>query len=58
MSKNRQIEDSKRKLEATFWEQVNERISHAHYVPTRERRQEEEEHVNTQASSKTENDEC
>jgi len=37
MPKNRQKEDSKRKLQATFGEQVNERISHAHHVPTREK---------------------
>jgi len=37
MPKNRQEAPFQRKLQATFWEQVNERISHAHHVPTREK---------------------
>jgi len=46
MSKNRQNTFSQRKLQATFWEQINERVSHAHHVPTREKN-EEKGHVNT-----------
>jgi len=36
MSKNRQEAPFQRKLQATFWEQVNERIRSACHVPTRE----------------------
>jgi len=37
MSKNRQNTAFQKKLQATFWEQVNERIRPAHHVPAREK---------------------